>query len=292
MTKQLSIQAALDFAIKSFADLSDTAKLDAQLLLAHALKKPKIFLFTWPEKVLSEFEIICFKKLVSQRVEGHPIAHLIGERDFWNLTLEVNNSTLIPRPDTELLVETVLNSFDEIGHLAKSGQSTNVVSCLDLGTGTGAIALSLASELPNSHWTGVDFNENAVELAKRNAIKNNVQNCDFIQSNWFSALEDQFFSIIVSNPPYIDPVDSHLNNGDVRFEPKSALIADNFGMADLELIVNQAHKHLVKNGLLVLEHGYDQGEKVRGLMHLTGFSKVQTFKDLGQNDRVTTGYFL
>ena len=279
-----SIKAAIDDAALAFKKMSDTAKLDAEILLLHVIEKPKSYLFTWPEAVLTTEQLQYFTSLVEQRLLGHPIAHLIGKRDFWTLTLEVNNSTLIPRPDTELLVETVLNSISDFD-LPMNGKG------LDLGTGTGAIALSLASELPKMQWLGADLNKSAVDLATRNKSLNNIDNCTFIQSDWYSAVKEQRFDIIVSNPPYIDPQDPHLDMGDVRFEPKSALTAGEQGKSDLIHIIEQAPNYLNKKGLIALEHGYDQGEFVRQCLSDNGFKNINTFIDLGQNDRITIGYF-
>lgn len=279
-----SIKAVINDAALAFRGMSDTAKLDAEILLLHVIEKPKAYLFTWPDAVLTPEQLEHFTSLVEKRLLGHPIAHLIGKRDFWTLTLEVNNSTLIPRPDTELLIERVLSSISD------SDLPTNGTG-LDLGTGTGAIALSLASELPEMQWLGSDFSQDAVNLATRNKSLNNINNCTFIQSDWYSALGDQRFDIIVSNPPYIDPQDPHLNQGDVRFEPKSALIADNYGKSDITHIVERAPHFLNSPGLIAIEHGYDQGEFVRQCLAHRGFKNINTFIDLGQNDRITIGYF-
>lgn len=272
-------------AAQLLSDVSDTAKLDAELLLCHVLQQNKTYLITWSDRQLTEQEHCQFNILVAERQKGRPVAHLIGHRAFWTLDLEVNDSTLIPRPDTEVLIETVLAELGE----HNINQS---LSGLDLGTGTGAIALALSYELPNSHWLGVDFNQQAVELSKRNKERNNIDNCDFVQSDWFTNVPPQKFDLIVSNPPYIDPDDIHLNQGDVRFEPLSALIAKDKGLSDIKHIVNAATEYLKPNGLLVIEHGYDQGKAVQAIFIQNKFTKVKTIKDLGQNDRITIGYFL
>lgn len=277
------IQWLLNAATVVLNPISDTAKLDAELLLCHLLDCNRTYLMTWPDKTLEPSQVESYQTLLKRREQGEPIAHITGYREFWTLNLEVNPSTLIPRPDTEVLVETALSVVDRGMHNLKTG--------LDLGTGTGAIALSLASELSDWQWLGVDYSEQAVALAERNAKRNNISNCSFKQSDWFSGVAEQSFDLIVSNPPYIDPKDQHLGEGDVRFEPLSALVAEDHGMADLRLIIEQSRNYLSPNGVLLLEHGYDQGEAVRALLNENGFQQVKTFTDLGSNDRVSIGYF-
>lgn len=278
-----SIKELIITASQAFDAVSDSAKLDAELLLCEVLERDRTYLFTWSDKILTEDEINRFYHLVEQRIAGHPIAHILGYRDFWDLTLKVSPATLIPRPDTEILVEKVLDVIAADGPTVGKG--------LDLGTGTGAIALALASELPNWQWRGVDLIDEAVTLAQENALKNNITNCHFSQSSWFTNLSGKQFDFIVSNPPYIDPLDPHLNQGDVRFEPRSALVAQESGLADIKHIAKLAPNYLTANGKLIFEHGYDQGQAVRNILTAENFQKVETFKDLGGNDRVSIGYF-
>ncbi|MDF2179390.1 peptide chain release factor N(5)-glutamine methyltransferase [Aliiglaciecola sp. CAU 1673] len=273
----VSIAQALTWAKSQFA-ASESPALDAKVLLAHCLEKPAIYLHTWPERALSEAQWQQFQSMVVKREAGHPIAHLIGYRDFWSLRLNVSPHTLIPRPETELLVETALSLCEQ--------RAANV---LDLGTGTGAIALALASERPDWQVLGVDIKAEAVALANDNARINQVTNARFLQSDWFDAIEAQRFDLILSNPPYVDPASPYLAQGDVRFEPLSALIADNAGMADLLKIIQLSVQYLVDSGLLLLEHGYDQGENVRDLLNAHGFTDVRTVQDLAGLDRVTLG---
>ncbi|WP_445779187.1 peptide chain release factor N(5)-glutamine methyltransferase, partial [Shewanella sp.] len=209
------------------------------------------------------------------------VAHIIGEREFWSLPFIVNDSTLIPRPDTEILVETALNLT--LRHNAK---------VLDLGTGTGAIALSLASERPKWRITAIDKVPGAVELAKANRANLNLPDVEIIQSDWFSAVEHRDFDLIVSNPPYIDETDEHLNMGDVRFEPQSALTAADEGYADLFHIADSARSHLLAGGYLLLEHGYQQAIKVREKLIELGYQNVATVRDFGSNDRCTLGQWI
>lgn len=282
----VTIADALKMAESKISADSDTPKLDAEILLCHVLKCNKTYLFTWSDKTINEADKQQFISLVESRIEGHPIAHLIGQREFWTLTLNVNPSTLIPRPDTETLVETVLEKATQLSAFPQ-------LKGLDLGTGTGAIALALASELKHSDWLGLDFSEDAVALANSNLQLNNVTNCQFAQSDWyeFAKKQNRRFDVIVSNPPYIDPSDPHLREGDVRFEPLSALIADNHGLADIEHIISCAGQYLHQGGLLALEHGHDQGQAVQAIFSQYNFINVETLKDLGQNDRITIGYF-
>ncbi|MDO6721077.1 peptide chain release factor N(5)-glutamine methyltransferase [Psychrosphaera sp. 1_MG-2023] len=278
-----SIKQLLDNAANEFSALSDSAKLDAELLMCHVLDCQRIYLFTWPEKLLETPQCDQFFSLVEERKTGRPIAHIVGKRAFWDLELAVNDSTLIPRPDTEILVEKVLEIIESKGPEQGEG--------LDLGTGTGAIALSLASSLPKWQWTGVDIIPEAVLLARHNTKLNQIPNCQFVESSWFTALADQKFDFIVSNPPYIDENDPHLNLGDVRFEPKTALVAKGHGLADIRYIVENARRHLKRNGKLILEHGFEQGVEVRHILRDFNFQYVDTFKDLSGNDRVSIGYF-
>ena len=226
-----------------------------------------------------------FHELLSRRKNGEPIAHIIGQREFWSLSFDVNNSTLIPRPDTELLVETVLELFS-------GDKSETLRYCLDLGTGTGVIALALANEKKSWNILGVDQSPAAIELAEKNRQKFQLENVELKISNWFSNIDNQQFDVIVSNPPYIDPQDPHLFQGDLRFEPLTALIADEKGLADIKHIIHHAKKYLISPGWLVLEHGYDQAEAAQNLLIENGYSNIQTRKDYGENDRVTFAQYV
>lgn len=273
----LSIKAALDKHL-SLSAVSDSARLDVELLLCHVLEKPRTYLFTWPERLLDDQQLKQFLTLLARRQTGEPIAHLLGYREFWSLPLNVNDSTLIPRPATEALVEWILNRAD---HHART--------LLDLGTGTGAIALAIASERPHWKITGVDFSEAAVSLARENQQKLQLSNCQFLLSNWFQSLPQQQFDIIVSNPPYIDAEDIHLHQGDVRFEPLSALVAEDNGLADLHHIIQHAALYLSTNGWLVLEHGYQQAAPVQSMLNKAGFTSVDSAPDLDGHLRFSFG---
>lgn len=260
---------------------SDSATLDAQLLLAEVLGKDRTWLMTWDDAEVSAGQQAKFSELVARRASGEPIAYILGRREFWGVELACDSSTLIPRPETELLVEKALEL-----DLPKNAR------VLDLGTGTGAIALALASDRPQWQILAVDASEGAVALARRNQQELNVTNVDLIQSNWFAALSDSIrFDLIASNPPYIDPVSPYLNEGDVRAEPKTALVSDNKGMADIQYICQQAPRHLNKGGLLMFEHGFDQQAAAAVCLAERGFAEIQCFKDLAGLPRVSLGRF-
>ncbi|GAB2506674.1 peptide chain release factor N(5)-glutamine methyltransferase [Microbulbifer agarilyticus] len=258
---------------------SDSPRLDLEVLLCHLLGKSRAWLYTWPEQQLNDDQQAEFEQLLQRRVAGEPVAHLTGSREFWSLPLKVSRSTLIPRPDTEVLVETVLSLCPQ-----------DVSRLLDLGTGTGAIALALASE--RKHWqiTAVDTIPAAVALAEENRDTLGFGNVQILQSDWFSALGDATFDVIVSNPPYIDTQDPHLREGDVRFEPVSALVADEKGLADIRKIADQATDHLSESGLLLVEHGWEQGKAVRNIFSEYGYKDVETRLDYAGRERITLGH--
>lgn len=255
----------------------EDAKVDAEHLLCEVLQQSRTYLYTWPERELSEQQQQRFAHLLEQRRSGVPIAHLLGRRAFWNFEVEVTPSTLIPRADTEVLVEFALELC--------TADSARVV---DLGTGTGAIALALALE--HSAWEvwGCDRVTEAVALARRNADRLQANNLRIVEGSWFAPLHGQF-DLIVSNPPYIDPIDPHLTQGDVRFEPISALTADDCGLADIRQIIADAPSYLKLGGWLALEHGYDQAEAVAEILRDAGFKEVRQRRDYGGNMRVSAG---
>ncbi|WP_444929972.1 peptide chain release factor N(5)-glutamine methyltransferase [Microbulbifer sp. SSSA002] len=257
---------------------SDSARLDAELLLGSVLGRERTWLYTWPEYELNEAEQARFEQLLQRRQAGEPVAHLIGEREFWSLPLKVDASTLIPRPDTELLVETALEFFPQ-GRLR----------ALDLGTGTGAIALALASERPGWEIIAAEKSPAAVGLAEENRRSLKLHNVEIIQSDWFSNVAPQPFSLIVSNPPYIDAADPHLVQGDVRFEPRSALVAERQGLADIEHIAATASDYLENGGWLMVEHGWQQADSVREIFSAVGLQRVSSRRDYAGWERITLG---
>ncbi|MED5699485.1 peptide chain release factor N(5)-glutamine methyltransferase [Enterobacter ludwigii] len=257
---------------------SESPKRDAEILLEFVTGKARTYLLAFGETQLSAEQEAQLATLLARRKTGEPVAHLVGEREFWSLPLYVSPATLIPRPDTECLVEQALSRLP--------AQACRI---LDLGTGTGAIALALASERPDCEVTAVDVMPDAVALARRNVARLGFPNVTVLQSSWFSALDNRTFGMIVSNPPYIDEHDPHLTQGDVRFEPLTALVAANEGLADIVHIVTTSRQHLLPGGWLLVEHGWTQGDAVRDVFIAAGYRAVETCRDYGGNDRLTLG---
>jgi release factor glutamine methyltransferase len=254
----------------------DSAAIDSKVLLAACLECEQVYLHTWPEELLNEHQVQRFEASIRHRILGHPVAHIVGFRDFWAQRLKVSPATLIPRPETELLVELALE--------LDIGQYPDV---LDLGTGTGAIALALASEKPTWKLTGADKSQAAVVLAKENALLNQLKTVKFIQSDWYSAFESQRFDLIVSNPPYIEIDNHYLTQGDVRFEPHSALVSGSDGLDDIRTIVAQSTRYLKAGGWLAIEHGYQQKQALFDILKTHGFYAISTELDLNGLPRVT-----
>ncbi|WP_298449802.1 peptide chain release factor N(5)-glutamine methyltransferase [uncultured Marinobacter sp.] len=271
----LTCEALLGDAARRIA--GDTSRLDAELLLDHVTGIGRSGFRAFPEREVEPRLATQFEDLVVQRVQGMPVAYLLGHQEFWSLPLNVSKSTLIPRPDTECLVEQALE--------LPLPEDARVV---DLGTGTGAIALALASERPGWVVSACDLMDDAVALAQANASSLKLP-VEVFQSRWFAGLPAGSFDLIVSNPPYIASGDHHLSEGDVRFEPASALVSGVDGLDDIRLIVSEAPFWLNPEGWLLLEHGFDQAESVQGLLATRGFVKVESRKDYGGNDRMTLG---
>lgn len=283
----MRIDDALVWAVKELEG-GESPSVDAKVLLANVIGKDATYLFTWPDKTLEQQALERFKQAIERRRLGEPVAYITGKRDFWTLTLATSPHTLIPRPDTEVLVEQVLNRLPQVNKVKKGNDAC--FSICDLGTGTGAIALALATELPRASVTGVDFKQEAVELAKHNAALNRISNATFIQSDWFTALNNMQFDVIVSNPPYIEDSSIYLKKGDVQFEPKTALTSGADGLRDIRHIINKSQSYLADGGLIAFEHGFNQGASVRALLLQADFIDVETVKDYGGNDRVTLGF--
>ena len=271
---------------------TENGKVDALVLLQHATGKSRTQILAFDDTEIDEKVRLKLTALLDRRLKGEPIAYILGEKEFWSLPLNVSKGTLIPRPDTEILVEKALQIA-----LEKLQENPPHFRILDLGTGTGAIALALASELSpicqkqqiSLEIIGVDLIPDVVALAQSNAERNKL-NVKFLQSSWFENITGQF-DLIVSNPPYIDVQDEHLHQGDVRFEPLSALVANDAGYADLRHIIESAPSYLNSNGVLLLEHGWQQGEKVRSIFQENHWEMVETVRDYGDNERVTLGFW-
>jgi release factor glutamine methyltransferase len=257
-------------------NLSDTPRLDIEIILAHVLKVDRTYLYVWPNFCLSDIQQSKFHQLFADRLLGKPIAHITEVREFWSLPLKVSTATIIPRPETELLVE-----------IALSLPLSDNISVLDLGTGSGAIALALASEKKSWDIKAVDSEPNALKLAEQNRKLFDFDNVKIQKSDWFSCFKESFFDLIVSNPPYISPDDKNLQQGDLRFEPLSALVSEDSGIADIRKIIFDARNFLNFGGWLILEHAYDQGVEVRQLMMDASYCEIKTFSDISDLDRVT-----
>ncbi|VAW82067.1 Peptide chain release factor N(5)-glutamine methyltransferase [hydrothermal vent metagenome] len=258
---------------------AEQARFEAELLLAFALDKPRVYLHSWPEATPDKETQSLYQQLIHKRLSGTPIAYLTGQREFWSLALQVNPHTLIPRPETETLVEKVLQ---QIRHI----QSPQVI---DLGTGSGAIALAIASERPDAQVTASDSSHAALKVARHNAQHLKLNNITFMQTNWCQNLPLNHYHLIVTNPPYIASDDHHLNEGDVRFEPVSALSSGIEGLDDIRVICQNAGKHLLTGGWLSLEHGFDQAEAVRTILGQENFSHLGHACDLAQIPRISWG---
>lgn len=271
------IDSLLNAASQRLQPFSESARLDAEILLAHVLEKNRSFLRAWPEQILSTLQQQQFQTLINQRQQGQPIAYLTGEREFWSRAFKVSPAVLIPRPDTERVIELAL---------ALLAEQTNP-RIIDLGTGSGSIAITLAKELPHSHVTASDISPAALEIARANAQRHAANNLTLIHSDWFAAIPQTEFDLIISNPPYIANDDPHLDQGDLRFEPKTALISADQGLQDIRTLADQARHYLKPGAYLLLEHGYQQQEPVQAILLACNYQSVATHCDLGGNPRVT-----
>lgn len=255
------------------------ARLEAEVLLLHVLGQPRAWLYAHADDELPSPQREAFEQLVQRRNAGEPVAYLTGTREFWSLALRVTDATLIPRADTERLVELALERLPPATPLRVA----------DLGTGSGAIALAIASERPQARVVATDASAAALAVARQNAEFNKIPNVEFAEGSWLAAVAQRRFDLIVSNPPYIAADDAHLRQGDLRFEPHSALAAGADGLDDIRLIVAAAGPHLRDGAWLLLEHGFDQGGAVRALLEAAGFANVATWQDLCGLDRVSGG---
>jgi release factor glutamine methyltransferase len=275
-----SIAELLAAAAKRLESVSDSPRLDAEVLLAHAGGWNRTILFAWPERQVDATAAARFGLLLDRRCQGEPVAYLTGTREFWSRDFQVNPGVLIPRPETELLVEQALDTV--------AGMTQPRI--LDLGTGSGIVAITLAAELPKAQVTAVDVSRDALAVARGNAERHGIRNLRLLSSDWFSSLPNgERFDLIVSNPPYIAASDPHLSEGDVRFEPSLALTSGNDGLYAIRLIIQTSRNFLIPGGWLLFEHGWDQGQKAVELLLEAGYFSASTISDLLGNDRVSKG---
>lgn len=274
-----TIARAIQSATALLANLGDTPRLDAEILLMHVLGRDRAYLRAWPERAFSPEQAERFWNLIAQRVNGVPVAYLIGEREFWSRTFIVRPGVLIPRPETELLIELALDFTPP----------NEPADLLDLGTGSGIIAVTLAAERPLARVTATDLSAEALAIARENAARHGVNNIHFARGPWFAALpNDAHFDLIVSNPPYIADRDPHLQQGDLRFEPELALQSGPLGLDALTIIIQEARQRLKPGGRLLLEHGYDQAEPLAELLAQFGYADIAHYRDLQGHRRATT----
>lgn len=267
-------------ATEQLATISDSARLDAELLIAHVLDIPRSRFISQPEQILNSKQYEQIRQLMRRRASGEPVAYILGKKHFWDLELAVTPDVLIPRPDTELLVETALALFS----------AHNTVNVLDLGTGSGAIAIAIARARPRWHVYATDDSKAALAIAIDNAEAYQLDNLSLRQSHWFDKLASgNRYDLIISNPPYIRENDTHLRQGDVRFEPRQALVSGEDGLDAIRHLITAGKDHLQPGGWLMLEHGYDQGEQVYQLFVDNGYGDIQQKRDLGGHVRVTMG---
>ncbi|MDZ4201182.1 MAG: peptide chain release factor N(5)-glutamine methyltransferase [Gallionella sp.] len=271
---------------------SSTARIEVQMLLQQVLGVNRAYLLAHPEQHLDEAQAAAYREFLKHRLSGEPLAYILGEREFFGLSFRVTPATLIPRPDTELLVELALGHIHSplpLSRLRKRDEHSGGrgFRVLDLGTGSGAIALSIAHSRPEAQVTAVDASPDALEVAQDNAKRLKLNNVRLLRSDWFSALAGERFDLILSNPPYIENADAHLQQGDLRFEPRTALASGADGLDDIRRIVAGAKDHLNDGGWLLLEHGHDQAERVRDLLAESGYVGVFSIRDLAGIERVS-----
>ena len=278
MGATLSLRVVLNEAIQRFKSL-DVPQIEAEVLLCFALDKPRIFLHIYPEHPLTAAQRSHFSELIQRRLDGEPLAYIVNKKEFWSLDLRVTPDVLIPRFETELLVEKCLALLP----------ANQLLKIADLGTGSGAIALALAKERSNWYVIATDQSSAALTIARENARSLKISNIEFYQGNWCEALPKEKFAVIISNPPYIDKDDPELEINVRNFEPQQALISADNGLADLKKIALQARDYLQEGGCLLLEHGYRQGEVVANYLIELGYQQVETFSDLSSLPRVTCG---
>jgi release factor glutamine methyltransferase len=271
------ISSLLSEARTILSATSDEPAVDAQVLLCDTLDCTHAWLIAHGNEMIPDAALEVFSERIARRAGGEPIAYITGKREFWSIPLRITHDVLIPRADTELLVECALRLIPAI----------DACSICDLGTGSGAIALAIACERPHAQITATDISDTALRLARDNACQTTTTKPTFIHSHWLDALDDHSFDVLLSNPPYIRCDDPHLSRGDLRFEPRTALAAGIDGLDDLRTIIEQAPRCMKTGAWLLLEHGYDQGSAVRKLLHENGFEQIETHRDLAGHERVS-----
>ncbi len=279
---EFTIGQYLGDAAAILAHISESPRLDAEVLMGLVLKKPRSYLHAWPEKQLDAQECANFEALIRRRYSGEPIAYIRGVREFWSIPLRVSPQVLIPRPETELLVEKALARIPD----------EDEIQVLDLGTGSGAVALAIARERPKAFVTGVDNSPDALRIARLNRKVLNAQNTEFLESNWFDAVRGRKFHVVVSNPPYVINRDEFLMMGELRFEPPEALAGGDEGLDCIEEIIERAHNYIVRQGWMLLEHGEAQQKAVQRLLEAQRYFDIHCFQDDAGHDRVTECRFV
>lgn len=274
-----TIQDALRDAERLLMPVHETARIDAEVLLAYGINRNRAHLHSRPDEILSTEQLDRFTSLIRRRATGEPVAYLTGIREFWSMPLTVTNKTLIPRPETELLVEHALSRIE----------TDAAMRVADLGTGCGAIALAIASERPLSHVVASDVDGQALNIARINAQQHNISNVEFRQGNWFAPMRGERFHVITSNPPYIGEHDPHIRQGDLRFEPQGALIAGKDGLEAIINIVSGAKPYLLDAGWLIIEHGYKQQSRILELFAHEGYQHMQGKSDHAGHGRLVMG---
>lgn len=273
-----SIKRQLEWATDCLLSTSSSAALDSEVLLAFCLKKNRSYLLTWPEKELTAEQLVCFQNIIKKRQQPQPVAYLTGFREFYSMELNTTAATLVPRPETELLVDTVLDLIADV----------DAPQILEMGTGTGAIALALKKHKPMSELLATDISQQALDVARLNADKHGLT-ISLLKSNWYQQLSPQKFDVIVSNPPYIAADDPYLSQGDLPAEPLMALSSGETGLESLELIIREAGNYLNNGAWIILEHGYNQQQQVQDLLAKYAFSHIKTLKDFNDLPRVSVG---
>ena len=274
----MNAQQAVELATAKLLQTSDSGNLDARIIVCHACKIHQTTLIAHPELELNDEQNNLFNAYLERRIQGEPLAYITGYKEFWSLDFFVNEHVLIPRPETELLVDLTLNAISNI-------QAPRV---LDLGTGSGAIAIAIAKERPDSKVVATDIDASVLEIAKQNAEKHEIK-IEFIQSDWFANIVNNKFDMIVSNPPYVNEDDPHLDKYVYQFEPKKALISKQNGLEALSTITTQAINYLNQSGALIVEHGFQQAESVSRLFRKNKYNHVQSYKDISDHIRCTSG---